>query len=73
MSIKETFQEDEGEYTIEASNDFGLVRSTAEINIEGRFFACFVFYLFVNPEYIFILLDDKNVMNLFTKVVIIIG
>lgn len=41
LSIKETFQEDEGEYTVEATNTFGIVRSTAELVLEGRFL-CFV-------------------------------
>lgn len=37
LTIKETVQEDEGEYTVEATNDFGIVRSTAELVLEGRF------------------------------------
>lgn len=52
LSIKETFQEDEGEYTVEATNDFGIVRSTAELILEGKISTnCFTFpvlYLNIN-------------------------
>lgn len=37
LSISETFQEDEGEYTLEATNDFGTVRSTAQLILQGEF------------------------------------
>ena len=36
LIIKETVPEDEGEYTLEATNDFGTVRSTAELTLEGE-------------------------------------
>ena len=37
LSIKETLPEDEGEYTLEATNDFGIARTTAELTVIGMF------------------------------------
>lgn len=36
LTITETLQEDEGEYTLEATNDFGTVRSTANLEVQGE-------------------------------------
>ena len=37
LTITKTYQEDEGEYIVEATNPFGTVRTTAELTLSGRF------------------------------------
>ena len=50
LHITQTYQEDEGEYSVEAKNTFGTVRTTAELLLSGEEYisSCEIMsYLFV--------------------------
>ena len=44
LHITQSYQEDEGEYSVEAKNTFGTVRTTAELLLSGE---CYILTLAV--------------------------